>query len=30
MFGGGGVYHDGVMFGLVASDTLYLKVDETN
>jgi DNA transformation protein and related proteins len=29
MFGGYGVYYDGVMFGLVADDTLYLKVDET-
>jgi len=29
MFGGFGVYHDGVMFGLVDSDTLYLKADET-
>jgi len=27
MFGGGGVYHDGVMFGLIAGDTLYLKAD---
>jgi DNA transformation protein len=27
MFGGAGVYADGVMFGLVADDTLYLKVD---
>jgi DNA transformation protein and related proteins len=29
MFGGYGVYYDGLMFGLVADDTLYLKVDET-
>ena len=29
MFGGFGVYHDGVMFGLVANDMLYLKADET-
>ena len=28
MFGGAGVYADGVMFGLVADDTLYLKVDD--
>jgi len=28
MFGGHGVYFDGVMIGLVADDTLYLKVDE--
>lgn len=27
MFGGAGVYADGVMFGLVADDTLYLKAD---
>ena len=29
MFGGIGVYKDGVMFGLVADDVLYLKADET-
>ncbi len=28
MFGGYGIYHDGIMFGLVADDTLYLKADE--
>ena len=28
-FGGAGVYRDGVMFALVAYDTLYLKVDGT-
>lgn len=28
MFGGGGIYHDGVIFALVAADTLYLKVNE--
>lgn len=27
MFGGAGVYSRGVMFGLVANDTLYLKAD---
>jgi len=27
MFGGYGIYHDGVMIGLVADDSLYLKVD---
>lgn len=27
MFGGHGIYHDDVMIGLVADDTLYLKVD---
>ena len=29
MFGGYGLFHDGLMFGLVADDTLYLKADET-
>ncbi len=30
MFGGAGLYADGVMFGLIADDTLYLKAnDET-
>ena len=29
MFGGYGIYHDGIMFGLVADDTLYLKADDT-
>ena len=28
MFGGAGVYAGGVMFGLVADDTLYLKADD--
>ncbi|NNJ91324.1 MAG: TfoX/Sxy family protein [Gammaproteobacteria bacterium] len=28
MFGGYGVYHDGLMFGLVADDVLYLKTDK--
>ncbi len=27
MFGGYGIYHDGLMIGLVADDTLYLKID---
>lgn len=27
MFGGYGIYHQGLMFGLVANDTLYLKTD---
>ena len=27
MFGGYGVYHQGLMFALVADDVLYLKVD---
>jgi DNA transformation protein len=30
MFGGHGVYHGGLMFGLVAEDTLYLKADAGN
>ena len=30
MFGGAGVFHRGLMFGLVAGDTLYLKVDDAN
>ena len=29
MFGGIGVFRDGIMFGLVADDVLYLKADET-
>ncbi len=28
MFGGHGLYHDGSMIGLVASDVLYLKADD--
>lgn len=30
MFGGIGLYADDLFFGLIASDVLYLKVDETN
>lgn len=30
MFGGAGIYADGVMFGLVANDVLYFKVDDEN
>lgn len=30
MFGGAGVYLDGVMFALLADDVLYLKTDEAN
>lgn len=30
MFGGYGLYHEGVMFGLVADEVLYLKADSTN
>lgn len=28
MFGGYGIFHKGLMFGLVADDVLYLKADE--
>ncbi len=30
MFGGGGVFHDGIMFAIIADETLYLKADDTN
>jgi DNA transformation protein len=30
MFGGVGVYADGVFFALMADDVLYFKVDDTN
>jgi len=30
MFGGAGLYYDGVMFGLIADDIAYLKVDDSN
>jgi DNA transformation protein len=30
MFGGIGLYCDGLFFGIIAGDTLYFKVDETN
>lgn len=30
MFGGFGIHLDGVMFALIADDTLYLKVDDGN
>ena len=30
MFGGGGVYLDGIMFGLISDDVLYLKADDGN
>jgi DNA transformation protein len=30
MFGGAGLYCDGVMFGLIAEDVAYLKVDDSN
>ncbi len=28
MFGGAGLFRDGIMFALIVSDTLYLKVDD--
>ncbi|MBL7073809.1 TfoX/Sxy family protein [candidate division KSB1 bacterium] len=30
MFGGVGLYFDGLFFGLIANDTLYFKVDDSN
>ena len=30
MFGGAGLYRDGKMFGLIADDVMYLKVDDSN
>jgi DNA transformation protein len=30
MFGGAGLYCDGMMFGLIADDIAYLKVDDSN
>jgi DNA transformation protein len=30
MFGGHGIYKDGVIFALIADDQLYLKVDDGN
>lgn len=30
MFGGVGLYADGLFFGLIDDDTLYLKVDDSN
>ncbi len=30
MFGGWGIYKDGVIFGLIADDQLYFKVDDQN
>lgn len=29
MFGGAGLFRDGIMFALIVHDTLYLKVDDT-
>jgi len=30
MFGGHGIFRDGLMFGIVADETLFLKVDDHN
>jgi DNA transformation protein and related proteins len=30
MFSGAGIYHDGLMFALIADDTLYLKADSAS
>ncbi|MBI5091788.1 MAG: TfoX/Sxy family protein [Candidatus Hydrogenedentes bacterium] len=30
MFGGWGLYHDGLMFGLIVDETIYLKTDDHN
>lgn len=30
MFGGAGIYFEGFIFGLIADDTLYFKVDDSN
>ena len=30
MFGGGGIYHQGVMMGLIADEQIYLKADAEN
>ena len=30
MFGGYGIFHEGLMFALIADDTLYFKVNESN
>ncbi len=30
MFSGAGIYHDGLMFALIAQDTLYLKADDAS
>ena len=30
MFGGAGLYSDGLAFALIANDVVYLKVDDTN
>ena len=30
MFGGYGIFHEGLMFALISEDTLYFKVNRTN
>ena len=30
MFGGYGIFHEGLMFALISEDTLYFKVSESN
>ena len=30
MFGGVSIYYDGLIFGLLADDVLYFKVDDSN
>lgn len=30
MFGGYGIFHEGLMFSLIADDTLYFKVSDSN
>ncbi|HBW38461.1 MAG TPA: competence protein TfoX, partial [Desulfosporosinus sp.] len=30
MFGGAGIYYEGIIFGLLADDVLYFKVDDSN
>jgi DNA transformation protein len=30
MFGGYGIFHEGLMFALISEDLLYFKVDDTN
>lgn len=30
MFGGYGIFHEGLMFALISEDTVYFKVNETN
>jgi len=30
MFGGAGIHHDGLIFGLLGDDDLYFKADDSN